>query len=202
MTDDAVRDAIWEKYGRVGTNCKSEAEAKETAHGYGKMAWLFKLILMDYFGKNYSYTIEDAEYSDNYFHLEIYVDGNTFVHTIGVTFRETKGLVVEAQFEDLPPLDCEFDDLLEEIESKSNEWGYDYDEDTPWELDLSTSEEYDDGKYYVSCLLTIHVYGKMFEGLPTVDKLDEYFEGVNDIIVSHCKGIKYRHKKKTAKNGS
>ena len=200
MDDDAARDARGKKYGWWASNL-SDAEAEETSRDYGKIALLFKHIITDYFGKNYSYTIEDAEYSDDYFHLEIYVDGNTFVHTIGVTFRETKGLVVEAQFEDLPLLDCEFDDLLEEIESKSNEWGYDYDEDTPWELDLSTSDSWD-GKYYVSCLLTIHVYGKLFEGLPTVDKLDEYFEGVNDIIVSHCKRTKYRHKKKTAKKDS
>ena len=200
MDDDAARDARGKKYGWWASNL-SDAEAEETSRDYGKIALLFKHIITDYFGKNHSYSIEDSEYGDNYFHLEIYVDGNTFVHTIGVTFRETKGLVVEAQFEDLPPLDCEFDDLLEEIESKSNEWGYDYDEDTPWELDLSTSDSWD-GKYYVSCQLTIHVYGKLFEGLPTVDKLDEYFEGVNDIIVSHCKRTKYRHKKKTAKKAS
>ena len=200
MDDDAARDARGKKYGWWASNL-SDAEAEETSRDYGKIALLFKHIITDYFGKNYTYSIEDSEYGDNYLHLEIYVDGNTFVDTIGVTFRETKGLVVEAQFEDLPPLDCEFDDLLEEIESKSNEWGYDYDEDTPWELDLSTSDSWD-GKYYVSCQLTIHVYGKLFEGLPTVDKLDEYFEGVNDIIVSHCKRTKYRHKKKTAKKGS
>ena len=197
MDDDAARDARGKKYGWWASNL-SDAEAEETSRDYGKIALLFKHIITDYFGKNYTYSIEDSEYGDNYLHLEIYVDGNTFVDTIGVTFRETKGLMVTASFEDLPPLDCEFDDLLEEIDSKAAEWGYDADLDVPWELEVSG----EDGPDYISCTLTIHAYGKLFDGLPTVDELDEYFGKVNDIIVSHCKRTKYRHKKKTAKKGS
>ena len=58
------------------------------------------------------------------------------------------------------------------------------------QVGLDMSEEEEDGGY-VSCMLQITAYhgddGHLFQDLPTVDDLDEYFESVKEVIDSHKK---------------
>ena len=185
------------KYGGWAMNI-SDTEAEKIVHDYGDVAYLFKRIFQKAFGEKYSYSVVDCEgeYLDGFF-CRIYPEGNTHLREMGVSFANPTTIMAEAYLEYKGQLDCDFEDLLDEIYRESNDWGFDRDQDTPWELSLDSSEEEEDGGY-VSCMLQITAYhgddGHVFQDLPTVDDLDEYFESVKEVIDSH--------KKKTAKKDS
>ena len=184
------RDNRIKKYGYWAMNI-SDTEAEKIVHGYGEVAHLFKYIFENAFGKKYSYRVVDTEGEDlQDFFCRIYPEGNTHLNEMGVTFGNPTTIMAEASLEYKGQLDCDFGDLLDEIHRESNDWEYGYDQDTPWELNLDNSEEDDDGGF-VSCMLQITAYhsdgGHVFQDLPTVDELDEYFENVNKIIDSHKK---------------
>ena len=191
------RDNRIKKYGGWAMNI-SDAEAEKIVHGYGDVAYLFKRMIESAFGKKYSYSVIDCEngHLDGFF-CRIYPEGNTHLSEMGVSFANPTTIMAEATLEYEGQLDCDFEDLLDEIYRESNDWGFDRDQDTPWELSLDSSEEEEDGGY-VSCMLQITAYhgddGHLFQDLPTVDDLDEYFESVKEVIDSH--------KKKTAKKTS
>ena len=195
--DDAAQEARRKKYGSW-TRFLSDAEAEKIVHVYGDVAYLFKRIFQKAFGEKYSYSVVDCEgeYLDGFF-CRIYPEGNTHLHEMGVSFANPTTIMAEATLEYEGQLDCDFEDLLDEIYRESNDWGFDRDQDTPWELSLDSSEEEEDGGQ-VSCMLQITAYhgddGHVFQDLPTVDDLDEYFESVKEVIDSH--------KKKTAKKCS
>ena len=189
------RDNRIKKYGGWAMNI-SDAEAEKIVHGYGNIASLFKDIIENAFGKEYSYEIADTEGDDlQDFYALIYPNGNTHLHEMGVTFADPTTIIAEATLKYEGQLDCDFGDLLHEIYEESNNW--DYGEDSPWELDLGASDS-DGDTCWMACMLNIEAYhsdgGNVFQDLPTVDDLDEYFERVKEIIDSH--------KKKTAKKGS
>ena len=191
------RDNRIKKYGGWAMNI-SDTEAEKIVHGYGEMASFFKDIIENAFGKQYSYQISDTEGDDlQDFYASIYPEGNTHLHEMGVTFADPTTIMAQATLEYEGQLDCDFEDLLDEIYRESNDWGFDRNQDTPWELSLDMSGEEEDGGY-VSCMLQITAYhgddGHVFQDLPTVDDLDEYFESVKEVIDSH--------KKKTAKKTS
>ena len=195
--DDAAQEARRKKYGSW-TRFLSDAEAEKIVHDYGDVAYLFKRRFQKAFGEKYSYSVVDCEgeYLDGFF-CRIYPEGNTHLREMGVSFANPTTIMAEATLEYEGQLDCDFEDLLDEIYRESNDWGFDRDQDTPWELSLDSSEEEEDGGY-VSCMLQITAYhgddGHVFQDLPTVDDLDEYFESVKEVIDSH--------KKKTAKKDS
>jgi len=190
MDDESARDARREKYGGWAQNL-SDAEAKKIVHDYGDIAYLFKSIIENVFGEKYSYSVEDAQFDDESFTWCIFPEGNRFLDEIQITFRNPTSMIAKSSFDIKPSsLDCDFDDLLMEIYKESRNW--DYNElDVPWELNLDTSDCYGDDDCYASCWVTIHAYhsdsGTVFQDLPTVDELDEYFENVNKIINSHKK---------------
>ena len=177
MDDESARDARREKYGGWAQNL-SDAEAKEIVHDYGDIAALFKTLIENAFGKNYSYSVVDTDFSDDSFFMRIYPEGSNYLNEMGVTFANPTRILAEATFEDVESLDCDFDDLLEEINDEVQV-------DEEWELDLDNSEEGE----YVSCMLAISVYndGNVFEGLPTVDDIDEYLGRIKKTIDSHKK---------------
>jgi hypothetical protein len=195
MTDDAAKEARCKKYG-FWANFLSDAETEKIVHDYGDIAYLFKRIIENAFGKKYSYSVVDCEGEHlQGFFCRIYPKGNTHLDEMGVTFANPTTIMAEATLEYVGQLDCDFGDLLHEIYEESNNW--DYGEDSPWELGLDSSEEEEDGGY-VSCMLQITAYhgsdGHVFQDLPTVDDLDKYFERIKEVIDSH--------KKKTTKKGS
>ena len=190
------RDNRIKKYGGWAMNI-SDTEAEKIVHDYGDVAYLFKRIIEKVFGKQYSYSVVDCEgtYLEGFF-CRIYPKGNTHLSEMGVTFRNPTTMIAEANFElKESSLDCDFEDLLAEIHEESGDW--DYGDDSPWELDLGGSDS-DGDTCWVACMVNIEAYhsdgGNVFQDLPTVDDLDEYFEKVKEIIDSH--------KKKTAKKDS
>ena len=177
MADDAARDARREKYGWWAQNL-SDAEAEEIVNDYGDVAALFKTLIENTFGKNYSYRVVDTDFADDGFFMRIYPEGSNYLNEMGVTFANPTTINAEATFEDVESLDCDFDDLLEEINDEVGN-------SEEWELDLDNSEEGE----CVSCMVIISVYndGSVFEGLPTVDDIDEYLGRIKEIIDSHKK---------------
>ena len=190
------RDNRIKKYGGWAMNI-SDTEAEKIVHGYGEMASFFKDIIENAFGKQYSYQISDTEGDDlQDFYASIYPEGNTHLHEMGVTFADPTTIMAQATLEYEGQLDCDFEDLLDEIYREVEDWSDFYDEE-PWELSLEDS--YEDGDPpYVGCTVTIEAYhaesGHVFDDLPSVDTLDEYFERIKEIIDSH--------KKKTVKKDS
>ena len=183
------RDNRIKKYGGWAMNI-SDAEAEKIVHGYGDVAYLFKRIIENVFGEDYSYIVERTEWSGNSFTLFIHPEGNRFLDEMHITFRNPTSMIAKSSFDvKQSSLDCDFDELLTEIDEESRNWDYG-DPDVPWEFDLSTSDCYEED-CYVSCWVTIHAYhsdsGDVFQDLPTVDELDEYLENVNKIIDSHKK---------------
>ncbi len=194
--DDAAQEARRKKYGSW-TRFLSDAEAEKIVHDYGDVAYLFKRIIEKVFGEDYSYSVVDCdgEYLEGFF-CRIYPEGNTHLSEMVVTFANPTTILAEAVFElEESSLDCDFHDLLAKISEESVNW--DYGEDSPWELDLSASDS-DGDTCWVHCMLNIAAWhsdsGYVFQDLPTVDDLDEYFERAKEIIDSH--------KKKTTKTGS
>ena len=190
------RDNRIKKYGGWAMNI-SDAEAEKIVHGYGDVAYLFKRMIESAFGKKYSYSVIDCENGSlEGFFCRIYPEGNTHLSEMGVSFANPTTIMAEATLEYEGQLDCDFEDLLDEIYREVEDWSDFYDEE-PWELSLEDS--YEDGDPpYVGCTVTIEAYhaesGHVFDDLPSVDTLDEYFERIKEIIDSH--------KKKTAKKGS
>ncbi len=179
MDDESARDARVEKYGWWAQNL-SDAEAESIIHDYGDIAALFKALIENAFGKNYSYRVVDTDFSGDSFFMRLYPEGNSYLNEMGVTFSNPTTIIAEASFEDLPPLDCDFDDLSEEIDDEVQD-------SEEWELVTEHGEW--DGHTYVSCNVTISVYndGSVFEGLPTVDDIDEYLGRIKKTIDSHKK---------------
>ena len=194
--DDAAQEARRKKYGSW-TRFLSDAEAEKIVHDYGDVAYLFKRIFQKAFGEKYSYSVVDCEgeYLEGFF-CRIYPEGNTHLSEMGVSFANPTTIMAEATLEYEGQLDCDFEDLLDEIYREVEDWSDFYDEE-PWELSLEDS--YEDGDPpYVGCTVTIEAYhaesGHVFDDLPSVDTLDEYFEKIKEVIDSH--------KKKTTKKGS
>ena len=182
------RDTRIKKYGGWAMNI-SDAEAEKIVHGYGNIASLFKDIIENAFGKKYSYEIADTEGDDlQDFYALIYPEGNTHLHEMGVTFADPTTIIAEATLKYEGQLDCDFDDLLENIYKEAEDWDDFYDEE-PWELVLEGDGEHTEP--YVSCAVTIEAYhdesGHVFDDLPSVDVLDEYFERIKEVIDSHKK---------------
>ena len=182
------RDNRIKKYGGWAMNI-SDAEAEKIVHGYGNIASLFKDIIENAFGKKYSYEIADTEGDDlQDFYALIYPNGNTHLHEMGVTFADPTTIIAEATLKYEGQLDCDFEDLLENIYKEAEDWYEFYDEE-PWELALEGDGDYDPP--YVACTVTIEAYhaesGHVFEDLPSVDMLDEYFEKIKEVIDSHKK---------------
>ena len=191
------RDNRIKKYGGWAQNI-SDTEAEKIVHNYGDVAYLFKRIIEDVFGKKYSYVVQDTEWSGDSFTWSIYPEGNRFLDEIAITFSNPTNMIAQSTFKVKQSLlDCEFDDLLTEIDEESSNWDYG-DPDVPWELNTDTSDCYGEDECYANCWVHISAYhsdsGNVFQDLPTVDELDDYFERIKEIIDSH--------KKKTAKKGS
>ena len=191
------RDNRIKKYGGWAMNM-SDTEAEKIVHDYGDVAYLFKRIIEDVFGEKYSYVVQDTEWSGDSFTWSIFPEGNRFLDEIAITFGNPTNMIAQRSFEVKQSLlDCEFDELLTEISEESSNWDYG-DPDVPWELDLGTSDCYGEDECYAACWVHISAYhsdsGNVFQDLPTVDELDDYFERIKEIIDSH--------KKKTAKKGS
>ena len=191
------RDNRIKKYGGWAVNI-SDTEAEKIVHDYGDVAYLFKRIIEDVFGKKYSYGVQDTEWSGDSFTWSIFPEGNRFLDEIAITFGNPTNMIAQCNFEVKQSLlDCEFDELLTEIDEESSNWDYG-DPDVPWELDLGTSDCYGEDECNAACWVHISAYhsdsGNVFQDLPTVDELDDYFERIKEIIDSH--------KKKTAKKGS
>ena len=126
------RDNRIKKYGGWAMNI-SDTEAEKIVHGYGEMASFFKDIIENAFGKQYSYQISDTEGDDlQYFYALIYPEGNTHLREMGVSFANPTTIMAEAYLEYKGQLDCDFEDLLDEIYRESNDWGFDRDQDTPY----------------------------------------------------------------------
>ena len=184
------RDNRVKKYGGWAMNI-SDTEAEKIVHDYGDVAYLFKRIIEDVFGKEYSYVVRDTEWSGDSFTWSIYPEGNRFLDEIAITFGNPTNMIAQHSFEVKQSLlDCEFDELLTEINEESSNWDYG-DPDVPWELDLSTSDCYGEDECYAACWIHISVdhsdSGNVFQDLPTVDELDDYFERIKEIIDSHKK---------------
>jgi len=191
------RDNRIKKYGGWAMNM-SDTEAEKIVHDYGDVAYLFKRIIEDVFGKKYSYVVQDTEWHGDSFTWSIYPEGNRFLDEIAITFASPTNMIAQCNFNvKLSLLDCEFDELLTEIYEKGSNWDYG-DPDVPWRLSTETSDwDEDEDEGYAACWVHISAYndgGNVFQDLPTVDELDDYFERIKEIIDSH--------KKKTAKNGS
>ena len=184
------RDNRIKKYGGWTWNI-SDAETKKIVHDYGDVAYLFKRIIEDVFGKKYSYVVQDTEWHGDSFTWSIYPKGNRFLDEIAITFGNPTNMIAQCNFEVKQSLlDCEFDELLTEINEESSNWDYG-DPDVPWELNTDTSDCYGEDECYAACWVHISAYhsdsGDVFQDLPTVDELDEYLENVNKIIDSHKK---------------
>ena len=197
MRDDAEMDnrrKRGKKYGGWAMNI-SDTEAEKIVHDYGDVAYLFKRIIEDVFGKKYSYVVRDTEWSGDSFTWSIYPEGNRFLDEIAITFASPTNMIAQCNFNVKQSLlDCEFDELLTEIYEKASNWDYG-DPDVPWELNTDTSDCYGEDECYAACWVHISAYhsdsGNVFQDLPTVDELDDYFERIKEIIDSH--------KKKTSK---
>ena len=191
------RDNRIKKYGGWAMNI-SDTEAEKIVHDYGDVAYLFKRIIEDVFGKKYSYVVQDTEWSGDSFTWSIYPEGNRFLDEIAITFSNPTNMIAQSTFKVKQSLlDCEFDDLLTEIDEESSNWDYG-DPDVPWELNTDTSDCYGEDECYAACWVHISAYhsdsGNVFQDLPTVDELDDCFERIKEIIDSH--------KKKTTKKTS
>ena len=191
------RDNRIKKYGGWAMNM-SDTEAEKIVHDYGDVAYLFKRIIEDVFGKKYSYVVQDTEWHGDSFTWSIYPEGNRFLDEIAITFASPTNMIAQCNFNvKLSLLDCEFDELLTEIYEKGSNWDYG-DPDVPWRLSTETSDwDEDEDEGYAACWVHISAYndgGNVFQDLPTVDELDDYFERIKEIIDSH--------KKKTTKKGS
>ena len=182
----------------------SDAEAEETFQNYSVGIQLLKQIVEGVFGKNHTYYVENDSYaSEEGIHLEVYPElGKHFCRMeIVVELDADPRMMVTARFgeylKSIKSFDCDFDELLEEIDSESRTWddGGDF---TPWELecDAEGELELDDDDEWSGAVLnySLLIQGSGYWSLPSVDTLDEYFERIKEIIDSH--------KKKTAKKGS
>ena len=206
MRDDAEMDnrrKRGKKYGGWAWNV-SDAEAEETFQNYSVGIQLLKQIVEGVFGKNHTYYVENDSYaSEEGIHLEVYPElGKHFCRMeITVELDANPRMMVRARFgeylKSIKSFDCDFDELLEEIDSESNAWDYGGDF-TPWELecDAEGELEWDDDDEWsgaeLNCFLLIQ--GSGYWSLPSVDTLYEYFERIKEIIDSH--------KKKTTKKDS
>ena len=206
MSDDAEMDnrrKRGKKYGGWAWNV-SDAEAEETLQNYSIGIQLLKQIVEGVFGKNHTYYVENDSYaSEEGIHLEVYPElGKHFCRMeIVVELDADPRMMVTARFgeylKSIKSFDCDFDELLEEIDSESNAWDYGGDF-TPWELscDAEGELEWDDDDEWSGATLnySLLIQGSDHWSLPSVDTLYEYFERIKEIIDSH--------KKKTAKKGS
>ena len=206
MRDDAEMDnrrKRGKKYGGWAWNV-SDAEAEETFQNYSVGIQLLKQIVEGVFGKNHTYYVENDSYaSEEGIHLEVYPElGKHFCRMeIAVELDADPRMMVTARFGDylksIKSFDCDFDELLEEIDSESRTWddGGDF---TPWELecDAEGELEWDDDDEWSGAELnySLLIQGSGYWSLPSVDTLYEYFERIKEIIDSH--------KKKTTKKGS
>jgi len=191
------RDNRIKKYGGWAMNM-SDTEAEKIVHDYGDVAYLFKRIIEDVFGEKYSYVVHDTEWSGESFTWSIYPEGNRFLDEIAITFASPTNMIAQCNFNVKQSLlDCEFYELLTEIGEKASNWDYG-DPDVPWRLSTETSDwDEDEDEGYAACWVHISAYndgGNVFQDLPTVDELDDYFERIKEIIDSH--------KKKPAKKDS
>ena len=206
MRDDAEMDnrrKRGKKYGGWAWNV-SDAEAEETFQNYSVGIQLLKQIVEGVFGKNHTYYVENDSYaSEEGIHLEVYPElGKHFCRMeIAVELDADPRMMVTARFgeylKSIKSFDCDFDELLEEIDSESRTWddGGDF---TPWELecDAEGELEWDDDDEWSGAELnySLLIQGSDYWSLPSVDTLYEYFERIKEIIDSH--------KKKTTKKGS
>ena len=206
MRDDAELDdrrKRGKKYGGWARDV-SDAEAEETFQNYSVGIQLLKQIVEGVFGKNHTYYVENDSYaSEEGIHLEVYPElGKHFCRMeITVELDANPRMMVTARFgeylKSIKSFDCDFDELLEEIDSESRTWddGGDF---TPWELecDAEGDLEWDDDDEWSGAELnySLLIQGSGYWSLPSVDTLDEYFERIKEIIDSH--------KKKTAKKDS
>ena len=118
-----------------------------------------------------------------------------------VELGDDSRMMVTAHFSEylnsIKSFDCDFDELLEEIDSESNAWDYGGDF-TPWELecDAEGELEWDDDDEWSGAELnySLLIQGSGYWSLPTIDEINEYLERIKEIIDSH--------KKKTTKKGS
>ena len=203
MRDDAEMDnrrKRGKKYGGWAWNV-SDAEAEETFQNYSVGIQLLKQIVEGVFGKNHTYYVENDSYaSEEGIHLEVYpeLDKHFCRMEITVELDANPRMMVTARFgeylKSIKSFDCDFDELLEEIDSESRTWddGGDF---TPWELscDAGGELEWDDDDEWSGAELnySLLIQGSGYWSLPSVDTLDEYFERIKEIIDSH--------KKKTSK---
>ena len=203
MRDDAEMDnrrKRGKKYGGWAWNV-SDAEAEETFQNYSVGIQLLKQIVEGVFGKNHTYYVENDSYaSEEGIHLEVYPElGKHFCRMeITVELDANPRMMVTARFgeylKSIKSFDCDFDELLEEIDSESRTWddGGDF---TPWELecDAEGELEWDDDDEWSGAELnySLLIQGSDYWSLPSVDTLYEYFERIKEIIDSH--------KKKTSK---
>ena len=203
MRDDAEMDnrrKRGKKYGGWAWNV-SDAEAEETFQNYSVGIQLLKQIVEGVFGKNHTYYVENDSYaSEEGIHLEVYPElGKHFCRMeIAVELDADPRMMVTARFgeylKSIKSFDCDFDELLKEIDSESNAWDYGGDF-TPWELscDAEGELEWDDDDEWSGAMLnySLLIQGSGYWSLPSVDTLYEYFERIKEIIDSH--------KKKTSK---
>ncbi len=203
MRDDAEMDnrrKRGKKYGGWARNV-SDAEAEETFQNYSVGIQLLKQIVEGVFGKNHTYYVENDSYaSEEGIHLEVYPElGKHFCRMeIAVELDANPRMMVTASFSDylksIKSFDCDFDELLEEIDSESNAWDYGGDF-TPWELecDAEGELEWDDDDEWSGAVLnySLLIQGSGYWSLPTIDEINEYLERIKEIIDSH--------KKKTSK---
>ena len=206
MRDDAELDdrrKRGKKYGGWAMDV-SDAEAEETFQNYSVGIQLLKQIVEGVFGKNHTYYVENDSYaSEEGIHLEVYPElGKHFCRMeIAVELDANPRMMVTARFgeylKSIKSFDCDFDELLKEIDSESNAWDYGGDF-TPWELscDAEGELEWDDDDEWSGAELnySLLIQGSGYWSLPTIDELNEYLERIKEIIDSH--------KKKTAKKGS
>ena len=206
MRDDAEMDnrrKRGKKYGGWAWNV-SDAEAEETFQNYSVGIQLLKQIVEGVFGKNHTYYVENDSYAgEEGIHLEVYPElGKHFCRMeITVELDANPRMMVRARFgeylKSIKSFDCDFDELLKEIDSESNAWDYGGDF-TPWELscDAEGELEWDDDDEWSGAELnySLLIQGSGYWSLPTIDELNEYLERIKEIIDSH--------KKKTAKKGS
>ena len=206
MRDDAELDnrrKRGKKYGGWARDV-SDAEAEETFQNYSVGIQLLKQIVEGVFGKNHTYYVENDSYAgEEGIHLEVYPElGKHFCRMeITVELDANPRMMVRARFgeylKSIKSFDCDFDELLKEIDSESNAWDYGGDF-TPWELscDAEGELEWDDDDEWSGATLnySLLIQGSDHWSLPSVDTLDEYFERIKEIIDSH--------KKKTPKKDS
>ena len=206
MRDDAEMDnrrKRGKKYGGWARDV-SDAEAEETFQNYSVGIQLLKQIVEGVFGKNHTYYVENDSYaSEEGIHLEVYPElGKHFCRMeITVELDANPRMMVRARFgeylKSIKSFDCDFDELLKEIDSESNAWDYGGDF-TPWELscDAEGELEWDDDDEWSGAVLnySLLIQGSGYWSLPTIDEINEYLERIKEII--------YSHKKKTAKKTS